>query len=77
MSDDLLLREDRDGVTWLTMNNPAKLNALSDEMLAALQDSFDAIALDDTVKAVVLRGAGKAFCAGHDPLGTCLSGAPR
>lgn len=66
MSDDLLLRDDQNGVAWLTMNNPAKLNALSDEMLAALQGSFDAIAQDDAVKAVVLRGAGKAFCAGHD-----------
>jgi len=66
MSDALLLREDQNGVAWLTMNNPAKLNALSDEMLAALQGSFDAIAQDEAVKAVVLRGAGKAFCAGHD-----------
>ncbi len=66
MSDDLLLRDDRDGVVWLTMNNPARLNALSDEMLAALQDSFETIAEDAEVKAVVLRGAGKAFCAGHD-----------
>ncbi|WP_298357420.1 enoyl-CoA hydratase [uncultured Litoreibacter sp.] len=66
MSDDLLLREDRGAVAWLTMNNPSKLNALSDEMLAALQGAFDAIAEDSAVKAVVLRGAGKAFCAGHD-----------
>lgn len=66
MSDDLLLRDDQNGVAWLTMNNPAKLNALSDEMLAALQGGLDAIAQDDAVKAVVLRGAGKAFCAGHD-----------
>jgi len=66
MSDALLLREDQNGVAWLTMNNPAKLNALSDEMLAALQGSFDSIAQDEAVKAVVLRGAGKAFCAGHD-----------
>lgn len=66
MSDDLLLREDRGAVAWLTMNNPAKLNALSDEMLAALQAAFDAIAQDGGVKCVVLRGAGKAFCAGHD-----------
>ena len=66
MSDDLLLREDRGPVAWLTMNNPAKLNALSDEMLAALQSAFDEIAQDASVKCVVLRGAGKAFCAGHD-----------
>ncbi|MEM7471060.1 MAG: enoyl-CoA hydratase [Pseudomonadota bacterium] len=66
MNDTLLLREARGSVAWLTMNNRAKLNALSDEMLAALQSEFDAIAKDRSVKAVVLRGAGKAFCAGHD-----------
>ena len=66
MSDDLLLRDDREGVAWLTLNNPAKLNALSDEMIAALQTNLDAIAQDSAVKAVVLRGTGKAFCAGHD-----------
>ena len=66
MSDQLLIREDRDNVASLTMNNPAKLNALSDEMLGALQAAFDEIGEDDSVRAVVLRGAGKAFCAGHD-----------
>ncbi|MCY4180249.1 MAG: enoyl-CoA hydratase [Litoreibacter sp.] len=66
MNDTLLLRETRGTVAWLTMNNPAKLNALSDEMLAALQSTFSEIAESDQVKAVVLRGAGKAFCAGHD-----------
>ncbi len=62
----LLEREDRGAVAWLTMNNPAKLNALSDEMIAALQAQFDLIATQEGVRAVVLRGAGKAFCAGHD-----------
>ena len=66
MNDTLLLREARGSVTWLTMNNPAKLNALSDEMLAALQSAFDDVAQEPDTKAVVLRGAGKAFCAGHD-----------
>lgn len=66
MSEELLVREDRGAVAWLTLNDPAKLNVLSDEMLAALQGTFDQIEQDDTVRAVVLRGAGKAFCAGHD-----------
>ena len=66
MHDVALLRQDKDAVAWLTMNNPAKLNALSDEMIAALQDMLDEIATDDGVKCVVLSGAGKAFCAGHD-----------
>ena len=66
MSDDILLRRDAASIAYLTMNHPAKLNALSDEMLAALQTTFDEIANDDAVKVVVLAGAGKAFCAGHD-----------
>ncbi|MEM9585274.1 MAG: enoyl-CoA hydratase [Pseudomonadota bacterium] len=66
MTDDLLLRRDAASIAYLTMNAPAKLNALSDEMLAALQNTFDEIASDDSIKVVVLSGAGKAFCAGHD-----------
>jgi enoyl-CoA hydratase/carnithine racemase len=63
---DILLREDRDRIATLTLNRPEALNALSEEMLAALQDAFDALMVDTSVKAVVLRGAGRAFCAGHD-----------
>jgi len=53
-------------VVRLTMNAPDRLNALSDEMLAALQDQIDALQADRSVRAVVLSGTGKAFCAGHD-----------
>lgn len=66
MVDAALIREDRDRVAYLTLNRPETLNALSDEMLAALQQSLDKIASDDAVKCVVLRGSGKAFCAGHN-----------
>lgn len=66
MSDPILLRRDAASIAHLTLNNPAKLNALSDEMLAALHAAFDDIAADSSIKAVVLSGAGKAFCAGHD-----------
>ncbi|WP_208354568.1 enoyl-CoA hydratase [Pseudaestuariivita rosea] len=62
----ILERTDKGGVAHLMMNAPETLNALSDEMLAALQGAFDSIAQDDTVRAVVLSGAGKAFCAGHN-----------
>lgn len=62
----LVLREDRTGVARLTMNAPERLNALSDEMLAALHEALDQVAGDPAVKAVTLAGAGKAFCAGHD-----------
>lgn len=63
---DMLLRTDDVGVATLTLNSPGNLNALSDAMLAALDDTFAALAEDRTVRVVVLRGAGKAFCAGHD-----------
>ena len=66
MTDPILLRDDADGIATLTMNTPASLNALSDAMLAALADTFAQLADDRTIRVVVLRGAGKAFCAGHD-----------
>lgn len=53
-------------VTHLTMNAPERLNALSDEMLAALHSELDRIAEDQGTRVVTLSGAGKAFCAGHD-----------
>ncbi len=65
--DTLLLRADRaDGLTTLTLNRPGQFNSLSEALLSALQKELDAIATDDTVRVVVLAGAGKAFCAGHD-----------
>ncbi|MDG2285755.1 MAG: enoyl-CoA hydratase/isomerase family protein, partial [Alphaproteobacteria bacterium] len=62
----VVLREDRDGVAWLTLNRPNAYNALSTEVIAAMQENLDAIADDRSIKAVALRGAGKGFCAGHD-----------
>lgn len=56
----------RDAVTHLTMNSPERLNALSDEMLVALQQTLDALADDSNCRVITLSGAGKAFCAGHD-----------
>ncbi|MBS0122961.1 enoyl-CoA hydratase [Thetidibacter halocola] len=63
---ELLLRHDREGIAFLHMNAPERLNALSDEMLAALQAQIDALSEDRETRVVVLSGAGKAFCAGHD-----------
>ena len=61
-----LLRRDAAGVTHLTLNRPGAYNALSSGLMAALQDELDAIAGDRAVKAVVIAGAGRGFCAGHD-----------
>jgi enoyl-CoA hydratase/carnithine racemase len=62
----ILLREDRDGVCTLTLNRPQQMNLLTGEMLSALQKEFDSIKGDRSVRVVVLAGAGKGFCAGHD-----------
>jgi len=65
-SPSVLDRRDSGGIATLTLNRPKQYNALSDELLAALQDAFDEIAADTSIRVVVLAGAGKAFCAGHD-----------
>ncbi len=62
----ILERNGTGGVVHLQMNAPERLNALSDAMLAALQTTLDEIAQDGSARVVVLSGAGKAFCAGHD-----------
>ena len=63
-----LVRRARDahGVVTLTLNRPQAYNSLSEELLAALQAEIDALGGDTGVRALVLAGAGKAFCAGHD-----------
>ena len=65
-SDPLVLRQDEEGVTTLTLNAPGSINALSEDMIGALSATFDALAEDRSVKAVILRGAGDHFCAGHN-----------
>ncbi|SFR48278.1 enoyl-CoA hydratase [Litoreibacter janthinus] len=66
MNDALVLRADDGPIARLTLNNPSKLNALSDAMLAALHAALDQVAGDETIRVVILNGAGKVFCAGHD-----------
>jgi enoyl-CoA hydratase/carnithine racemase len=61
-----VLLERRGAVALLTLNRPAQFNALSEQMLAALHAELDTLAADPSVRVVVLGGAGKAFCAGHD-----------
>jgi len=71
MTEQLVVRTDRTvdegaGLATLTLNRPDKLNALSPSMFAELRAHLDAIAVDESVGCVVLTGAGRAFCAGHD-----------
>ncbi len=55
-----------DGVTTITMNRPERRNALSEAHMAELAAAFRAAGDDPTCRAVILAGAGPAFCAGHD-----------
>ena len=62
----ILLREDSDGITTLTLNRPQQYNALSGELLAKLQAALDDIGQDDSIRVVIIAASGKAFCPGHD-----------
>ena len=67
MDDSLVLTtKDERGVVTLTMNRPEAFNALSEVLLAALQRELDALARDERARVLVIAGAGRAFCAGHD-----------
>jgi enoyl-CoA hydratase/carnithine racemase len=61
-----VVRTDAGGVATVTLNRPAQFNAISAELLDALQATLDALAVDSGVRVVVIAGAGRAFCAGHD-----------
>ncbi|WP_299964618.1 enoyl-CoA hydratase [uncultured Roseobacter sp.] len=61
-----LLIETADGIATLTLNRPKAMNALSEDVMAALQSALDDIAADRQIRAVILRGAGAHFCAGHN-----------
>ena len=63
---DILLRDDSDAIATLTLNRPAARNALSMGLMQALDDALASIALDRSVKAVIVAANGPAFCAGHD-----------
>jgi enoyl-CoA hydratase/carnithine racemase len=62
----LVLRSDAEGVATLTLNRPKAYNALSLDLMRSLRAALEATATEPEVRAVVLQGAGKGFCAGHD-----------
>lgn len=66
MTEDVLLVEKKNGVDYVTLNRPNELNALNAELVMALREYFDKLYFDHSVRVVVLKGAGKAFCAGLD-----------
>jgi 2-(1,2-epoxy-1,2-dihydrophenyl)acetyl-CoA isomerase len=59
---DILLQELDDGVLVLTLNRPAQLNALTWELMRLLQEALEHASADPAVRAVMLAGAGRAFC---------------
>jgi enoyl-CoA hydratase/carnithine racemase len=65
MDQPLLESRDARGVVTLTLDRPASFNALSEELIAALQAALDRLHGDESLRAVVLAANGKAFCAGH------------
>lgn len=66
MTDDVLRVERSDGLAIVTLNRPAKMNALSLELRRALTTTFAALEADPSTRVVILTGAGRAFCAGLD-----------
>ncbi len=61
-----LLFSVEDGIATITLNRPEKLNAFTAQMMLDLISAFDATDADDAVKAVIVTGQGRAFCAGAD-----------
>jgi enoyl-CoA hydratase/carnithine racemase len=66
MTEPLVLRADAGGIATLTLNRPAQFNAINGAMLAELQAALDAIGGESSVRVVIVAGAGRAFCPGHD-----------
>lgn len=66
MYETLTLEKDARGIATLTLNRPEKHNAMSAQMLADLEHVTGALGADDSVRAVILTGAGKSCCAGGD-----------
>lgn len=63
---DPVLLEQHQGLARITLNRPAKYNALSEEVLDSLQHILDKLAQDPSLQCVIIQAEGKAFCAGHD-----------
>ena len=64
--DKVLLRHNARDIAWLTLNRPKAYNALSSDLMSELISSLNLIANERDIKVVVIKGAGKGFCAGHD-----------
>ena len=66
MSDDKILFDINEGIATITINRPEAMNSVTDEMLADFQNCVNQTIVDDTIRAVILTGMGRALCAGTD-----------
>ena len=62
----LVERIDRGAICRLLLNQPSRLNVLSDNLLNALQEELDSVNKNNNIRCVIISGAGNGFCAGHD-----------
>jgi enoyl-CoA hydratase/carnithine racemase len=69
MTNDLIALEVQAGIATLTFNRPDKRNAMNDEMRTQFIEALESVAADKTIRALVITGAGKGFCAGGDIAG--------
>ncbi len=65
MAHEQLLYDSKGPLGILTLNNPKKINALSRQMIGEIMDALTAVAEDESIKVIIIRAAGKHFCAGH------------
>ncbi|MCR9276821.1 MAG: crotonase/enoyl-CoA hydratase family protein [Pseudomonadaceae bacterium] len=61
-----IIYEVSDGILTITLNRPDKLNAFTHTMMSEMIDAFDRADADDNIRAIIITGAGRAFCAGAD-----------
>lgn len=66
MSEKEIISEVRDGAMWITLNRPDAMNSLTPQVLVGIARALDQAQAEDGVRAVVLTGSGRAFCAGAD-----------
>ena len=65
-NESVLLRRDDGPVAILTLNRPQAMNALSGELIDALQAEFDRLSTDQAIRCVIIEATGRAFSTGHD-----------
>jgi 2-(1,2-epoxy-1,2-dihydrophenyl)acetyl-CoA isomerase len=66
MTEPTIILDMSDGTATITLNRPDKLNAFTEAMHGEFAHALDRIELDRSIRAVILTGAGRGFCAGHD-----------